>query len=577
MSYASRYSQRGVVDQTSRTRSPGAGVRLINRVPSPSASRGGLPVRGGWSLSSAPKQGDGSLHNNVRLSTTPAARGGISQRLSAGGGRPGASSNTLNDPGLASAVSQKLRGFQELRHLMQSLADRHKKEESELQNLMKRLLVVRTSSTPLHGSPQPSRKHPGSVDENCNLKQQEQSQGHELQIAVEERDKAIAMLRLFREEGNTVMQRMHQSLRHAHEQHESLMLKVEKLTVENARMRYIVREVKYFSEDLKDSEEEQHSSDDGGVRDGGSPTTTTATVDVVGSDHNKHSSTQHHVHRMMLAKETISKLDDLLQEADAVITSLRTQNEELLRQNEAMRQRERREAALNQQPAASNSDDASEPLSDVLNIDVSKADDESLAAYVQRVKQQLRTEKRHRLEAEELSHKLLIEHQKNVHLLEQRLLQRNMVGTPRSGTPRKARSTMASSSVSQSQHHHHHHQRLSGGAATFEPQLSQTSSLVGSSTVSQPPHHGRIESATSPTNLDEETALLLRGSPMPSPSLQHQGDSPDDMLVDCKRSPDAVPPARDGSAGVDELGDPMLELQSIEAQLNEVVASLEEA
>jgi hypothetical protein len=441
---------------------------------------------------------------------------------------------------------------------MQSLADRHKKEESELQNLMKRLLVVRSNPQQEYQSSPPRRP---SDDELQQAKQVEQSQ---LQVAVEERDKAIAMLRLFREEGNSVMQRMHQSLRNAHEQHEELMLKVEKLTIENARMRYIVREVKYFAEDLREEEEP--------IANG-----------------NKNERVVPSQRDILVAKETISKLDELLQEADAVITSLRTQNEELLRQNETMRQRERRDAHHLQNTVSSTSDDGnSEPVSDVLNIDVSKADDETLTAYVQRVKQQLRTEKRHRLEAEELSHKLLIEHQKNVHLLEQRLLQRNLVGTPRNvGTPRKP-TRGASLSVSGNNHNGATHSLNRGHvAAQFEPQSSQTSSSVGGGEVSATnSNHPRVDSSNT-ISLEEEAALFMRASPAAghtagNPQRFAARGSSEELLVEIsKHSPDAAPPpprATHGGHGHDDVDDdPMLELQNIEAQLNEVVASLEES
>jgi hypothetical protein len=337
--------------------------------------------------------------------------------------------------------------------------------------------------------------------------------------------------------------------------------------MENARLRFIVREVKYVSEDLKDEEQlASHDEDSPNSGCGGSPCTAAPRT------HDQH-------HQFTLAKETITKLDELLQEADAVITSLRAQNEELLRQNETMRQRERRDVAHHQH--ATNSDDTmSEPVSDVLNnMDVNKADDETLAAYVGRVKEQLRIEKRQRLEAEELSHKLLIEHQKNVHLLEQRLMQRNMVGTPRSGTPRKTSASCRSLLSVTAQPGQQPHNTGGGGSGAFEPQYSQaSSSLVGaSSTVSQHAQHGRVESHQ---NLEEEAALLLSDAPS-VPSPQHHRDTSSEMLVDGASSPDVVRPgyttSQRSDGGDDGGDDPMMELQSIEAQLNEVVASLEEA
>ncbi|CUG92871.1 Hypothetical protein, putative [Bodo saltans] len=558
MSYASRYSQRAAAEvqpaAAARTRSPtvSRSINSSNRISSPAAPHRGAPpptIRGSFSLSTSNAAG--------RHSSTPTLRG-AHPTVRNGKGVQGNSS----DAGLASAVSQKLRGFQELRHLMQSLADRHKKEESELQNLMKRLLVVRSNppqSQEHHAHPSSPPRHPSNED----LQQARQAEQTQLQTAVDERDKAIAMLRLYREEGNNVMQRMHQSLRNAHEQHEELMLKVEKLTIENARMRYIVREVKYFAEDLKDEDDEPL---DNGNKIGRAPST----------------------REMLAAKETISKLDELLQEADAVITSLRTQNEELLRQNETMRQRERRDANHDMQNAttASVSDDGlSEPVSDVLNIDVSRADDETLTAYVQRVKQQLRTEKRHRLEAEELSHKLLIEHQKNVHLLEQRLMQRNLVGTPRNvGTPRKA---ARGSSLGGNNNGATHGLNRGHVAAQFEPQSSQTSSSVAGE-VFATTHHPRVDSLNQ-TTFEEEATLLMRASPPGNgekkPYKINRASS-DDLLVDInnnntsKHSPEVAPPRLHNNAAnndEDDEDDPMLELQNIEAQLNEVVASLEES
>lgn len=433
----------------------------------------------------------------------------------------------FSNQGLASAVSEKLRGFQELRELMEALAVRHKKEEVELQSIMKRILTNETKHT---ASP-PVGSNSAVSNSLAPAEEIASSMRAEVRQITEERDRAIAMLCLFREEGNAVMQRMHQSLRQAHEQHEAVVAKLDKTAMENARLRYIVREVRFHaSQQLT----ELHSADD-------LDAVTSATKDCAqdsDDDSDKHLLLRE---RLSFAKHTISKLDDLLQEADAVIVNLRAHNEELLRQNESLRQRER----------ARHPEDASDAGSDFASdaATVETRDGESVSAYIERLKNNLRLEKRQRLEAEELSHKLLVEHQKNVLLLEQRLLQRQPVGTPRGATPQKYSTRQSTQPILMM--HSASHDCLPSPASVNESNGS-----------------GAAPAAPA-TDLTEELGIFLR-TDNPPESLHRPGvahDKPEKSLSLQQSSE----PRSD-----EDHEQHLSELRSIEEQLKEVVASLED-
>lgn len=391
--------------------------------------------------------------------------------------------------GLVVAVHQKLRGFTELRELMEALAERHKKEEVDLERLMKRVLSAETPAAAI-----PSKSDTLSL-------QQLQLQ---LLHVTEERDKALQMLHLFRNEGSAVMQRMHQSLMHAQEQHADTIARVDKLSTENGRLRFIVREVRALDpaeavSDTDDVDDTQHDS---------------------------------YRQRLQIAKRTIEKLDELLQEADTVIVSLRAHNEELLKLNDGLRARERKLLP---------SDEAVACRSEASEI---SATDDDMNAVVERLKQQLREEKRQRLEAEELSHKLLIEHQKNVLLLEQRLMtQRSGAPTPRGGVPTPQKPRVVAVSV--------------------DPSSSVAVPPIIAGVPRRHPNGGSPPAAT----LDDEIALMMcTPSTHVSPSEAREGSLP--LLITTNTAPS-------GDDGTSELH--MNELRDIEKQLQEVVASLEDS
>jgi hypothetical protein len=279
-----------------------------------------------------------------------------------------------------SIFSSKLRALMVVREQIEQLAQRHKQEESRLAQFMKQLL---------RGNPSPSDEPTASREQ--------------LVAAIADRDKAIATLDQFRTEINEVMSRMHKSLLSSHAQHEQDINKIELLTNENNRLRAIVFDV-YGSRD--DDELENSTALDN-------------------------------------AERTIEKLNELLQEADAVLVNLRANNEELLRQNHDLRQRDRKhhEKAFAADDAASAAVVASSPTcfgSESLeeaasSTEIGRTTAQS-TAMIESLRAELRKEKRHRLEAEEVSHQIMVEHTKNVRLLEQRLHHR---GTPKE-TPRRS-------------------------------------------------------------------------------------------------------------------------------------------
>lgn len=523
MSYASRYSNKrtsptSAYASTDRPKSPKLlrpnefSLGTFNRT----FDSNSLPSQFGRDQRPAPRQKSASvkpLANNNRkgrLTTNTNSASSLSDK---------------REEALVNAVSKKLRGFQELRELMEGLAERHKKEEGELQSLMKKMLNEK------------SKHHQAADVRNRDLSSQGKGGGDgailssvEAQALLEERNRALEMLHLFRTEGNTVMQKMQQTLKHAHEQHDELVAQIDQLSLENARLRFVVREVQYHRDEspTRCSKEAQQSYPESEDQD----------EEQSDGDRPRVGEGQPERRQLALAKHTISKLDELLQEADAVITNLRCQNEELLKQNETLRNRER--TALDR---AGSSDAMDEYGAD--NVDDPRRPDETLPIYIDRLKLQLRSEQRYRLEAEELSHKLLVEHQKNVLLLEQRLLHRNTVGTPRGVTPLKHLS------VSNFSTHR--------GSAVATP-----SSVANSTTHPSHPH------------VVEEVELSLPPSRGPSEKLNDA--SPEPKAVRCKGvAVCEFVPVEKLATDDDEIHQRnMDELRNIEEQLKEVVASLED-
>lgn len=293
-----------------------------------------------------------------------------------------------NQPSLSGSInagdlsifSSKLRALMVVREQIEHLAQQHKQEETRLAQFMKQLL----------------RGGAGSIEPAASREQ--------LVAAIADRDKAIATLDQFRTEINEVMNRMHRSLLASHSQHEQDIKKIELLTNENVRLRSIVFDVYGSREDLEDS----------------------TALDN--------------------AERTIVKLNELLQEADAVLVNLRANNEELLRQNHDLRQRDRNHheqtfaaddaaaaaaAAVAPSPSPGFGSDSMEEAASSAEIGRTTAQS---TAMIEALRAELRKEKRHRLEAEEVSHQIMVEHTKNVRLLEQRLHHR---GTPKE-TPRKS-------------------------------------------------------------------------------------------------------------------------------------------
>ena len=285
---------------------------------------------------------------------------------------------TIN-AGDLSIFSSKLRALMVVREQIEQLAQRHKQEESRLAQFMKQLL----------------RGNIGTGVMADSMASREQ-----LVAAIADRDKAIATLDQFRTEINEVMSRMHKSLLSSHSQHEQDIRRIEMLTNENNRLRSIVFDV-YGG---RDDDELENSN------------------------------------ALENAERTIEKLNELLQEADAVLVNLRANNEELLRQNHELRLRDRQhhEQTFAADDAAASPNSPAAVGSESLEEGASSADIGSTTvhstAVIESLRAELRQEKRHRLEAEEVSHQIMVEHTKNVRLLEQRLQHRN---TPKE-TPRRS-------------------------------------------------------------------------------------------------------------------------------------------
>lgn len=162
--------------------------------------------------------------------------------------------------------------------------------------------------------------------------------------ALAERDQALSMLETFREEAGAVVRRLHASLKATSQQCEEHLRSMSSLSSENAMLRQRQREL---AETQPPAEAPREDSD---------------------------------------MKRRMQEYVVLLNEADALVQSLREENETLRRKNSA--------------------DSPTSPSSDISSL-----------------RDQLRKEKRQRLEAEEQSHAMVQEQQRRIQLLEARLEQ----------------------------------------------------------------------------------------------------------------------------------------------------------
>ena len=195
----------------------------------------------------------------------------------------------------------------------------------------------------------------------------------ELQALLTERDKAIQMLTVFRKEGGDVIRRLHESLKQSTQQCEEHLRTVSALSQENANLR---RQLSTTLERQRDA--------------------MLLDFDAMGADATN-AGAAHSSATSADADRRCREYATLLSEADQVVISLRHENERL-------------KTAIMASGAGSGAAASEASSNQPATSDVSAA-----------LRDQLRAERRQRLEAEEQSHLMLMEQQRRIQILEQRL------------------------------------------------------------------------------------------------------------------------------------------------------------
>ena len=406
-------------------------------------------------------------------------------------------------------LQERLEQLHNVRVQLEKLAKKHREEEVALATAMSNIIL----------------------DDNTQSNRSRQ----ELLVLVEERNRAIQMLDVFRKEGNDIVTRMHEALQQSHRQNDELAKQLRRVADENTALR-----TRLASCGVSDADIEPSTSGPGGVS----------------------------------ADERIAQYEMLLSEADEMMTALRAQNEQLKAHiASGAVHHSTRSSSLSASPAPTDPDQV-----------------ERLKRLVETLRDDLKREKDARLEAEEFSSRLMVEHRKSVQLLEKRIhWQEASTGggssSPRGpstlGTPRTARGVVNPVRPT-----------ITNGAVrevvlSPEPESNASASVVnpplaavqagasssGSLTPGTTPRPGesdslrrsRSNSRTSGTPNVRRTASDVREQ-VPSPRSSHMtsptnSSVPDDTVI--------------ASAKFDH-DTAMMELQSLEAQLREVAAAFGE-
>jgi hypothetical protein len=285
----------------------------------------------------------------------------------------------------------------------------------------------------------------------------------ELLQAVNERDRTIEMLDTFRREGNAVITRMHDNLKRATDQHEQSLRKVEELQGDNAALRAEVAQ----------------------LRSGGAPSGTLSDDDLSSTVAKYEKRAQTYV--------------ELLSDADDVIRELREQN--VILQSDLAEARKSNGTGNTGATAAEHATPSPR-----------------IQTMIEEMRDQLRTERRQRLQSEEQSQRILQEQQRHIDLLEQRLAQsqQSVARASTGGTPRTGGASRRGDTPS--------------GTGAMTPTRSGFAQSRLNGSFEAPPPLDDAHSPAGPTPTAAE--------PQPSPSR-----SPDKVVGGNADSPAAVPPS----------------------------------
>ena len=389
----------------------------------------------------------------------------------------------------------KLASIMECREQIEALAARHRTEEASLAGVLNSIVALDASYR--------------------------EKTKQDLLQTVQERDKTIEMLDVFRKEGNAVIQRMHASLKEANDRHEADARAVAALEEDNVRLRQQVAA-------SGDGEVDEASPD---------PRADGAPADSAESS-------------------KVAAYRKLLSEADTLVLGLREQNEGLRqRLNQAREERDALKAAQKSQPASD-----AEPSG-------------PLSAEVSRLREELKKEREARLASEETAQRILDEQQKQHALLEQRLRQQQQQPTPRQvGTPHRTpragfRDGSTASLISP---------RGAAEPAVDEPAVQALPAAVAreEAAAPEPPkteEHASPETSEAPKKKKKKS----KEEKAKAKQAETKQAQPPGLHLDDDASPAASP---DGVAADDaEAEESIRQLAEIEAELNAVVASLDGA
>jgi hypothetical protein len=279
----------------------------------------------------------------------------------------------------------KLVAMQQLREQIEGLTAKHRMEEEALSFVL--------SSIKFEDQDQ---------EEAARRKSQE-----ELVAAVLDRDRAIEMLETVRREANAIITRMHDNLKRGAEQNEQAVRRIEELSRENASLRETVGK-------LQKSAAAGRAST-GTVVD--SPSKESSQAGEVSADH--------------LTADMVADYEQRSQEYVGLLADA----EDVIRQH-------RDQILVLQQQLAAAQQGHHQPQSPTANADAHATDD-GARRMIEELRDQLRAERRQRLQSEEQGQHILVEQQRHIDLLEQRLAQSQRASTSNAAnTPRSARSAV---------------------------------------------------------------------------------------------------------------------------------------
>jgi hypothetical protein len=394
---------------------------------------------------------------------------------------PGPSSTASSTVGRADALSgeifrTKLQAIMAVREQIEVLAAKHKTEEEALTSVL--------NSMRFEDEARRKTTH------------------DELEAALMERDRTIEMLDTFRREGSAVIARMHDNLKRSAEQNEQAVRRIEQLSEENTRLR----------EALRRNPQTTASAGAPGSPNGSMTSATLATstnADATIAEYEKRSQTY----------------AELLSDADEVIRQLREQNELLQRQLAAALANGGGNGGAAAAPSASSPEQASltspTRAGDAAGTELRKTVDE--------LRDQLRGERRQRLQSEEQSQHILLEQQRHIDLLEQRLTQSQRSNAP-GGTPRSARAHQSHGVARRGSGHTPTQPNMTPPATADDSQQETSTAPLSASEERWDVHNAEVRDALARTPVKEGNAATAAPSPSLQPlerhKLEESADSP---------------------------------------------------